>query len=543
VAIPPDAHGSLTVDAADAFAGSGRYLASLGLSDPWTGSFERAAVPAVKIEVGESDDWRRGALDRESPVDPDAALRTSDADAEQPQDDDPESESAAVRDATASLVSLLIDLTSEEATSPDVSLIDLPSSGEFARRILAARTTLGRAGAASQAVRGLDRLLHRLPPSCALSALHTFEGQIDVRTFLDWDVFARGAALRTELGTSEDARARMSPSAMESLWRLWPPLGLWADTILLEVAPMDAARRIVGHLGADTVRRVCALVPGGMLNFKSLTGEKLFRSRVVRVVSGEDLGPLEVEGLSPGVAVEVELEQGGQVIVSRRADGAWTFEAGDGASLPEAIAVADREVLETAYVVSLYRSELVPFGAPPEYQLLQLVRHQHRAILQQIQDHSRLPVEPVGPAAFATANFAWCMRADESVVRRLADMCAALVPDLEPLMEIHAGMAHGPSAWWTLRALQRRWIPNSHQEPLYAVPLVCGAAAATMLWRGLGRSALFPISEELLDRTLPVLVECAPELFAHDLMMVCLAEATAAARRWPNADRSVQTDA
>ncbi|HEY8515416.1 MAG TPA: hypothetical protein VIS07_07880 [Candidatus Binatia bacterium] len=514
----------------------GRYLASLGVLDGWTQEFQRAAVSALTVDVGDPEEWRRKArwpeargeseIDRGSCEQPELSdgLRAGDTEAE----------------ATAVLATALIDLTSGATSASDIFSIDVPASTEFAHRILAARTTLGRADSPSSVLHGLDRLLQRLPPSCTLAALTGFEGQFEGRALLESGVFARGAALRAELGANEEARRRMGPDTMESLWRLWPPLGLWADTILLEVAPLDAARRIEANLGAETVKRVCAVAPGALLGFKTRAGDELFRARVGRIVSGEELGPFAVESFSPGVSVEIVLEDGGKALVQRQPDGAWTFEESDGEGLPDVIASLPANVLADAVLVVSYGRDCPLFGGPPEYQILQLVRRQQRAVLRQIEDHSRLPVEAVGPAAFVAANLAWCLRANETVVKRLSDLCAELVPDLAVFME---SSVNGGLSRWTVQALRKRWIPNAHPEPLYAVPLVCGAAVATMLWRGLGRSALFPISEEMLDRILPTLIECVPELVAHDLMMVCLAEATSSARRWPNADRSVQADA
>jgi hypothetical protein len=457
----------------------GRYRLELGVEDAWNGAFTAAA--ACEWDHGTLEQWRANPLYTEPSVD-------------------------------GSLYHYLVNAT-DGASDTNTLYIGTDERGEeLSTKLFLALQTMGheRAGTSKR----LERLLSRVWLWPLLRGLVASAISIDPRTFLELGVLAQARAGADRPGLSEHQA--------DELWRLWPPLGAWADLHAL-IAGIDTAAeaRFVRWMGEDALRQLGPVASGSHVCLRGGDGNVHRRGQLLDVVADSGASPFDRHALRNPITMRVQFDGGAAVKDIDVVNGVWN------------------DVPDRGFAVTVrHPSTPLSRNGHPEPELIKLVNRGQSHILQGLEAHcTPFPTSPIGQEAFQAACFEWTIAAAEQPARR--DALSKLSGEVSALAkEVRNG--RDASAEWSsfgrLRTeLEARKHWESDAEPLLAVHQTTWLVATTLVWRSLGRQFV-ACPPHQLARLATTLYDLAPRLFAHDLMKVCAIEALLAAKA-PDAAR------
>ena len=201
----------------------GMYRVSLGLDDEWTGTYRSLA--SKDISDGTTEDWRSPELPTASQ--PEAALRR-----------------------------LLVahyseaDQSSQDEIPPEVAV-----DAGFAEKVLQARVSLGFGRERDRLSQKLSRLLWRAPLEHVLHAIAGQEASVTPRMLLELGLFLRPARMTAVIPDVDG----------EALWRIWAPLGAWADLRAVRFGERRVEERFLRIVGGDALRNLSPVIRGSRL--------------------------------------------------------------------------------------------------------------------------------------------------------------------------------------------------------------------------------------------------------------------------------------
>ena len=478
----------------------GLYRVTLGLQDPWSGNFEPAPGAVKTVEVGNLSDWTRSPLFSDLGSD-------------------------------GYLFRILLEHhTDQPVNLGHPELLPAEDGQRLATRVLSAYSVATTDSRGPRLRAELDRVLRRLPVEHLLGTLAAHSTDLDPKLILGARLFARGWDHVQPKGIT--CGVPLTDLQMESLWRGWKPLGVWAELQLLDQDP-GAESRVLQHLGKEQLELLTPVQRGGSLSFRCRSLEKPVKARIRQVATEHELNPFDVSRVGPGVTLDLLGEfppefNGVAVTASRDSTGRWVFQNSGSEDLPSFL----KDVI-ACDLVELSTGKFYPEPAPllskhPEPPVVDLIRRGDRAVLEAIQAYcSRLPSSPISPEAFQDACFQWCLRAVGNITYRdeLKELCREWAVRVADDVASRRVPDMSPAQWRALCELRSRWYPNAQVEPLYAVNYLAWAVALAVIWRGLARNAPFTIREgELADLSLRIF-ELIPELLEHDLVKMCAIEA------------------
>lgn len=493
VNIPNDATGSWEMPASAALAVPGRYRVTLGINDPWTGRFEPAAEAATTVDLGGIEDWARSQLF--SDTGPSGYLYRR----------------------------LLAHYTGEVGSLDPPEFDDVAERRRFATRAFRTRRFLLEDDSSRPLREELGGILGKLPVEDVLAAIASHPEDFDPRAILRARLFTRPWHHASPLRADDN---------LDVLWRIWRPLGAWADLRLLRTASESAEARLLQRLGEEMLRLLSPLQPGSGLTFWDLETEEQVRARVLRVDSDSNFSPFAVARIRPGVVLFLRGEspeafEGRQVLAQRDAAGAWQFEPSDADNtLPSCLVRVSAHASPSLGV--FYPAESATYGAHPDPPIVALVQAGNWVVLDAIHAHClQLPGSPISDEAFSECCFMWARRVAEDPERRraLVELCQEVGLAIAGDLERSSPSPRSKAECRILRELRARWFPNAWGEPLFAVNYLTWGVALATIWRGAGRMVPFSLREEVLEDAALGLLDLAPELFEHDLLKVCAIEA------------------
>lgn len=450
----------------------GRYCLELGVQDEWSGTFAGAA--SCDWDHGTLEQWRSRPLYQEPSV-------------------------------NGSLFHYLVNASDGTADTNTLYIGTDERGEELSTKLFLALQTMGqeRAGASKR----LERLLSRVWLWPLLRGLVASGTSIDPRTLLELEVLAHERAGSNRPGLSEHQA--------EELWRLWPPLGAWADLQALTASVDRAAEaRFVRWMGDDALRQLGPVATGSHLSLRNSDGNVHRRGQLLDVIDDSGISPFDRHALRDELGLRVQFD--GTTAPSDIAviNGGWNDAPGRGVA-----------------VVVRYPVTPLSRNGYPEPALIELVNRGQSHILKSLEAHCKpYPTSPIGPEAFQAACFEWAIAAAEQPGRRdaLSELCVEVAA-----LAWHVGNANDASAEWRsfgrLRAeLKARTYPLSEQ-PLMTVHRATWLVASTLVSRSLGQQFV-ACPPHQLRRLSTSLHDLAPRLLAHDLMKVCAIEALLAAK-------------
>jgi hypothetical protein len=457
----------------------GRYRFELGVEDEWTGTFTSAG--SCEWDRGALEQWRSRPLYEEPSVD-------------------------------GALYHYLVNAVDGTVDTNTLYIGTDERGEELSTKLFLALQTMGheRAGASKR----LERLLSRVWLWPLLRGLIASATSIDPRTLLELGVLAQARAGADRPGLSEHQA--------DQLWRLWPPLGAWADLQALTAGVDRAAEaRFVRWMGTDALRQLGPVAAGSGLCFRNSDRSLLRRGQLLEVVGDGAVSPFDFHALREVLTLRVLF---------------------DGENAPRDIEVINgvwSGVPDRAFAVEVrYPGAVSACCTHPEQIIVQLVKRGLGHILKGQEAHCKpFPTSPIGQEAFQAAGFDWAIAAAEQPGRRddLNKTCrevAALVRDVRNSDDVSPDKL----SFERLRAeLKARAHPLADDDPLLAVHQASWLVASTLVWRSLGRHFVTCPPHQLV-RLATTLYDLAPRLFAHDLMKVCAIEALLAVKA-PDAAR------
>ncbi len=507
--IPDDVEGVWEIDTASLQPQPGLFRLELGLTDTWTDLFEPSGR-SLRIQSGTHDDWLRHPLSSEEG--PSGFLfRTL------------------VRHYAG-------DLEKYEETTPALP----EDKNGLAERLLRARATAAADGDRSLR-RKLDRLLSSLPIEHVLAAIAEWPVAFEPSMILNSRLFAR------HWRHGEDAV--WGASIAEKLWRLWHPLGAWADLVMLGTDAAGAEKRLIHHLGDEPLKTLCPIQQGGSLTFWGAEPEQRVEATITKLVNEHEVNAFQLARLAPGVAVMLRGDRPADiheydVELSRRDDGGWRLDKDDVATLPRSFYQLVGDKADRRVGLFYPRSQR-GYGTHTDVPVIDLIKARNGILLETIRSRFQLPSSAVAPEAFQAACFEWSIHAasDPDCRAQLENLCYDYaIPFADDLFAFQHPPGSTPE-WRARDELKHRWLPNAKLERLMAVPFLSLAIATNLIWRGMGRPSLFSIGEECLVDLAVTFHELAPKLLEHDLTKVCAIEALERSRRNPYELESRETDA
>lgn len=457
----------------------GRYRLELGVQDEWTHTFTVAA--ACEWDLGTLEQWRANPLYSEPSVD-------------------------------GSLYHYLVN-AADGASDTNTLYIGTDERGEeFSTKLFRALQKMGdeRAGTS----RRLERLLSRVWLWPLLRGLVASATRIDPRTLLELGVLAQARSGADRPGLSEHGA--------EELWRLWPPLGAWADLQALFAGVDSAAEaRFVRWIGEDALRQLGPVTSGSHVSLRSREGNVHRRGQLLEVVTDGGASPFDRHSLRAALTLRVRFDheerpQDIQVINGVSND------------------VADRALS----VVVRYPSAPSGRNFHPEPAIVDRVKRGDGYILKSLEAHCRpFPTSRIGEEAFQAACFEWSIASAEQPGRReaLSRLCGEVSAMTGRVRNDVEAFSHRSSFERLCAELTARSHSLADDDRLLAVHHASWLVATTLVWRSLGRQFVACPPHQLVRLT-TTFYDLAPRLFAHDLMKVCAIEALMAART-PDAAR------
>lgn len=479
VHIDAAAHGLWQAPISEVVTEPGRYRFELGVEDEWNGTFTSAG--SCEWDYGTLAQWRSRPLYDEPSVD-------------------------------GALYHYLVNAADGTVDTNTLYIGTDERGEELSTKLFLALQAMGRdrVGASKR----LERLLSRVWLWPLLRGLVASATTIAPRTLLELGVLAQARAGADRLGLSEHQA--------DQLWRLWPPLGAWADLQALTAGVNRAAEaRFVRWMGTDALRQLGPVAAGSHLCFRNHDRSLRRRGQLLEVAGDGAVSPFDYHALR-----EV-----------------WTLRVlFDGENAPRDIEVINgvwSDVPDCQFAVEVhYPGAVSGCCTHPEQNIVQLVKRGLGHILKGQEAHCKpFPTSPIGPEAFQAAGFEWAIAAAEQPGRRddLTKTCrevAGLVRDVRNSDDASLNKL----SFDRLRAeLKTRAHLLADDEPLLAVHQASWLVASTLVWRSLGRHFVACPPHQLV-RLATTLYDLAPRLFAHDLMKVCAIEALLAAKA-PDAAR------
>ncbi|HYD48142.1 MAG TPA: hypothetical protein VEB21_07340 [Terriglobales bacterium] len=515
VPIPDEATSPWVVSCTDVLPAMGSYRLRLGLYDEWTARFQPAPDAAFTIDLGGPRQWMSLPFYEEE-------------------------------GAAGFLYREILHHMSPETVPPTVPP-DGAAADDLVTNLIQARHTYASTPDLQKLQRLVDNLLHRQPVQALLHALANTPLAFDRRAIIEAEVLSR----RWRCGD-----APPPDQEIESLWRVWTPLGAWADLQLLAKDRRGAEQRITRFLGGHVLRRLSPVAPDGGISFLWSSDGESFRGRIEAVEADADVDPfslmrlsgvrrLKLLGTSPreiqgfrfsaqptlstsdSDSSECGLQVLPEAMPARRPENLdWHFECED-VALP-AIVTAIREGGPPS--VRLYQPrnpELL--GCPPDTQFIPMLKAGDRQRLEMMAHVcSPLPSSPIGEDAFQQACLAWTLRAaaDVSLCAQLEEVCREFaLPCESAARAIEDAKPHELARWRCLRELQARWIGNAVEEPLFAVNYLVWLVAMGNVWTSVKRWLPFNMRRADIQTLTLKLLDLTPELLEHDLVKVCAIEA------------------
>jgi hypothetical protein len=457
----------------------GRYRFELGVEDEWTGTFTSAG--SCEWDHGTLEEWRSRPLYGEPSVD-------------------------------GALYHYLVNAAAGTVDTNTLYIGTDERGEELSTKLFLALQAMGheRAGASKR----LERLLSRVWLWPLLRGLVASATSLDPSTLLELGVLAQARVGADRPGLSEHQA--------DQLWRLWPPLGAWADLQALTAGVDRAAEaRFVRWMGTDALRQMGPVATGSRLCFRNSDRGLLRQAQLLEVVGDGAVSPFDYHALREVLTLRVLF---------------------DGEKAPRDIEVINgvwSDIPDREFAVEVrYPGAVSACCTHPEQIIVQLVKRGLGHILKGQEAHCKpFPTSPIGQEAFQAAGFEWAIAAAEQPGRRddLNKACrevAALVRDVRNSDD----GSPDKLSFERLRAeLKARAHPLADDDPLLAVHQASWLVASTPVWRSLGRHFVACPPHQLVWLA-TTLYDLAPRLFAHDLMKVCAIEALLAVKA-PDAAR------
>jgi hypothetical protein len=497
VSLAPTDRGRISI-ARDGFE-AGCYRLAVGLQDDWTGRFQEQG--SVDVEIGELRDWREHPL-------------------------------ASAPSGDGMLYRLLLAHRAERAGISIETRSDdrIDAESGSAEKVLRACLAVGTGRQSDVVANRLGRLLLQVPLEETLGAIAAMEGTITPEVILRLRLFNRHTAMS---GSAVD------PLIMEALWRIWSPLGAWAELRCLEAGDREAEKRLEHIVGAESLQALSPVTNGGRVRLFGILPDEPLKCRVTDILPGSGQGPFSIRRLESPAVLMVETQSLGDantpLALSHGSQG-WALQAVGDATLPEPLASAAAAEQNNLLVAIYYPRRPGACRGAPESQIISVIKIGHADIVRAWLEHcSPLPSGPIGGDAFIAACFDWAVRAgsDRQILMRLTDMCAgvAMPRAREASAKLREGALDKSEASDRIVAeLLARGDHRVELEPLLAMHQLTWMTAMALIWRGLGRPLPFMWSEADMVGTALALNECAPRLLEHDLVKICAIESLAAAR-------------
>lgn len=495
--IPDSSESTWKTASKDCWRTPGLYYVTLGLQDPWTGEFESSLEALTKVKIGTTSEWEKNALSEDSG--PDGYL---------------------FRTLRSYYCGSPINEQLPEFSDPD-DVQRLATQVSKTYSLVAAR------GQEPRLKNILDRVLCSLPVEHLLAALARNGEELDPALILGARVFGRGWPRLT--GPESDLQ--ITDLQMESLYRGWRPLGVWAD--MQRIDRSDAQQRLVQHLGNTELDLLGPVRKGGSVSMWCNGFDYPIKTLIRNIVLDGDLNPFQVNRIESGVILSLMGDDppevvGCDLIVSRDEAGRWVFENSQSNDVFASMVALVQSDLTNFRMKEFYSESPPLISNAPDSPVIELVRKGNHAILHAIhQQCSYLPGSPISLDAFQEACFDWCIRAATDIEYRdeLTELCRIHAISINNEVEARRFSADNPTQWRVSRELKARWDRRASDEPLFAVNFLVWAVALALIWRGMGHITPFPIRDDHLTSLAIRIQDLTPRLFEHDLLKVCAIEA------------------
>jgi hypothetical protein len=398
--------------------------------------------------------------------------------------------------------------------------VPLTGSRELAEFALRTRETTAGIAALQPIRLRVERLLGRLPADDVLAALALGEGQLEPSAILQTRLFTRGMR-QASVGETTDG---LPEGAAETLWRMWAPLGAWAELSASRTNRARSEARLRSHLGDEELVRLSPACPGARVWLvSSENGSVLLDAEMLGDPVGSPRSAFALLRAEVGVELKVRAS-GRELHVSRCPDGDWDLHIPEGEDLPADFPshLGPKVEIRFAYRHGQDRQRW------PNPQIVELVQRGQAATLEAIQGMVLpLPASPIGDEAFQEAGFDWAIRAAR--YREVAE-------DLSKICQEHRDLAGealrredhvrvNVFRWRAIRELKDRWHRDIPDNPLLGVHLISWLVALGLVWRGRGQVVPFFLPEDRLIELAGQLNSLAPRLLEYDLQVVCALEA------------------
>ncbi len=357
--LTPTDHGKFVAPVKRLFDHPSVWRVSLAQRDEWTGVARDSE--ACDVRLGVPDEWER-ALRRDSPTD-------------------------------QTLSRILVDHYVGAHVGLDFGEPETIDPRDFAHKLLRARISLGFKRSDDQVSGKLARLLRGVGLNITLEAIAATEG-ITPQILLQLGFFTRPG---TVSGSVPD-------DAMETLWRLWPPFGAWAELQCRTTLTEAGQDRLIGLIGAEALKEICPVAAGSKIRLFNAVERSPLKCRLIEVRGAAEASPFALRSMASPTVLRVQTYRdpfGPHLLdLAQTVDGRWAAEAVTSEQVPEELArLTSGDPLEIG-VVAFYGGEPYACERPPESQVIDLIRTGRTHVLQQqLAWCSPLPRGPVDDRA------------------------------------------------------------------------------------------------------------------------------------------------
>lgn len=468
----------------------GIYRVTLGRRDEWSGKFEPAADAECDVSIGDASNWTRSPLFSDTGP-------------------------------NGYLYRLLLEHYARVGGNlepPDVR--EMSDDSTFASRLLRTRGALVQDGA-DDLLRKVDALLAKVHLGPILAA---FAGEADERSP---EALLRFGLLSRTWRDYEGAAASLTPRHKENLWRIWKPLGIWAELHTYKTDISGAGARTIRQLGAEVLHSLSPLQEGSRLRWWDGHDDHGVEAQVVRVENETGRSAFELVRLDAGVEVVCTTKgveaNALEFHLRRGLTGEWIPEATDDKRVEKLRSeLSKREHWGVFYPVPPREICMPPDGPIPA-----LVHSGSRDKIDEIRRQAEdIVPTAIGGSAYQSACFEWAVKAaaDSEYRSDIIVLSNEVAVPVGSSFECDPPSFQDAASWRIFAEAKSRWIRNSLGEPLFAIPLLSWLVAVDVIWPSLGKNGWLRTSDEKRRDLSIDLYRLMPRLFEHDLLKVCAIE-------------------